>query len=150
MSVAIRNARPGDLYFIREFQINMAKETEDVLLDPNVLTRGIQAVFDHPEKGQFFIAEVEGQIAGCLMTTYEWSEWRNGQVLWIQSVYVSKNFRGNGVFKSLYKHVQIIAHESKDVRGIRLYVDKSNEKAQHVYRQLGMNGDHYQVFEWMK
>jgi hypothetical protein len=36
------------------------------------------------------------------------------------------------------------------LRGIRLYVDRRNVRAQEVYTRLGMNGEHYQVFEWMK
>ena len=37
-----------------------------------------------------------------------------------------------------------------DYRGIRLYVDNLNKSAGEVYRKVGMNGEHYSVWEWMK
>ena len=83
------------------------------------------------------------------MTTYEWSDWRNGTVLWIQSVYIDKAWRGKGIYKKMYEHIQMIVTKSDDLKGIRLYVDRTNKAAQQVYEKLGMNGEHYQVFEWM-
>ncbi len=84
------------------------------------------------------------------MITFEWSDWRNGNVWWIQSVYVVPVNRGGGIFGGLYRHVQELARQDSNVRGLRLYVDKRNIRAQEVYARLGMNGEHYQVFEWMK
>jgi len=146
----IREARPTDVSTLMEFQTHMARETENIELDQAILQRGIEALLADPGKGRYYVAEMDGQPAGCLMTTYEWSDWRNGTVLWIQSVYVAKPYRGKGVYKSLYVHVQAMVEKQPDLRGIRLYVDKRNHAAQQVYRQLGMDGEHYQVFEWMK
>jgi ribosomal protein S18 acetylase RimI-like enzyme len=84
------------------------------------------------------------------MTTYEWSDWRNGTVIWIQSVYIAPNHRGKGVYKTMYEFIQKMVSDDPDLRGIRLYVDKTNHAAQKVYTNLKMNGEHYQVFEWMK
>jgi ribosomal protein S18 acetylase RimI-like enzyme len=84
------------------------------------------------------------------MTTFEWSDWRNGTVLWIQSVYVEKAFRGKGVYKMMYAFIRQMVEENADLCGIRLYVDKSNLPAQKVYESLDMNGEHYTVYEWMK
>ena len=89
-------------------------------------------------------------IVASTMITYEWSDWRNGVVWWIQSVYVAPEARGQGVYKGLYAYVQELANDDPNIRGIRLYVDKRNTRAQQVYAKLGMNGEHYQVFEWMK
>ncbi len=50
----------------------------------------------------------------------------------------------------MYQHLHQIVDEDPDMKGIRLYVDKSNAEAQQVYSSLGMNGEHYSVFEWMK
>jgi len=85
-----------------------------------------------------------------LLTTYEWSDWRNGTVLWIQSVYVDLLFRKRGVYAALYSHIKVLVADDKSLKGIRLYVDESNQKAMEVYARLGMNGEHYRVFEWMK
>ena len=127
----------------------MARETESIELDGSVVTRGVHAVFDDPSRGRYFVAEAEGEVIASLLITYEWSDWRNGNVWWIQSVYVRPAFRRRGVYARMYKHVKAIA-QREDVRGIRLYVDRRNAPAQDVYRRCGMDGEHYLVFEWMK
>ena len=131
----------------------MARETEDLELDREVLTSGVNAVFADPALGRYYIAEDDaddkGRVIGSLMITYEWSDWRNGTVWWIQSVYVIPEFRRRGIYAGLYAHVKTLVEQST-VRGIRLYVDKRNVPAQDVYTRLGMNGEHYLVFEWMK
>jgi ribosomal protein S18 acetylase RimI-like enzyme len=146
----IRRALPGDIPFLMDFQKKMAKETENVTLNEHLLTEGISQLFKNPEKGIYYVAELDTAIAGCLMTTFEWSEWRNGNVLWIQSVYVSKAFRGRGVYKEMYSHIKEIVQNDSSLKGIRLYADKNNKGAHHVYSKMGMNGDHYLVYEWMK
>ena len=146
----IREATLSEMEILMEFQVQMAIETENVALDKQILRAGLTELFRDPRKGKYYVAESEGKLAGCLMTTFEWSEWRNGNVLWIQSVYVAQPFRGQGVYKKMYGHMQEMVSENAGLRGIRLYADKSNHDAMKVYRKLGMNGDHYQVFEWMK
>jgi len=149
--VTIRNAQPDDAETIAYFQEQMALETENLVLDPNVIREGVNNLFNSPENGQYFVAETkDGIIAGSLLITYEWSDWRNSFVYWIQSVFVQKNFRRQGIYKALYHHVQKMAQENPEVAGIRLYVDKTNHTAQKTYANLGMNGEHYQLFEWMK
>ena len=147
--VHYREAVPADASAIIEFQLAMARETEDLELDREILTSGVNAVFADPALGRYFIAEDDGRVIGSLMITYEWSDWRNGMVWWIQSVYVIPEFRRRGIYAGLYTHVKQLVEQST-VRGIRLYVDKRNTAAQEVYTRLGMNGEHYLVFEWMR
>jgi GNAT superfamily N-acetyltransferase len=147
--VHYREAVPADASAIIEFQLAMARETEELELDRAILTSGVNAVFADPALGRYYIAEDDGNVIGSLMITYEWSDWRNGMVWWIQSVYVIPERRGQGVYAGLYAHVKQIVEQST-VRGIRLYVDKRNTPAQQVYTKLGMNGEHYLVFEWMR
>jgi GNAT superfamily N-acetyltransferase len=144
-----REAVPADASAIIDFQLAMARETEELELDRSVLTSGVHAVFADPALGRYYVAEEEGRIIGSLMITYEWSDWRNGMVWWIQSVYVIPEFRRRGIYAGLYSHVKSLVEQST-VRGIRLYVDKRNVPAQQVYTRLGMNGEHYLVFEWMR
>jgi GNAT superfamily N-acetyltransferase len=148
--IACRAGLSTDLEPIVAFQLAMARETEELDLDPAVLTRGVEAVFSDPAKGRYFVAESDGKVIASLMLTFEWSDWRNGLVWWIQSVYVVPDFRGRRVYASLYDHIQRLAADDPAIRGIRLYVDRRNVRAQEVYTRLGMNGEHYQVFEWMK
>jgi GNAT superfamily N-acetyltransferase len=145
-----RQAGPADAPAIVEFQLAMARETEDLELDLAICTRGVDAVFADVAKGQYFVAEIDGRVVASLLITYEWSDWRNGVVWWIQSVYVRPEARGQRVYAGLYEHVKQFVQADANIRGIRLYVDKRNARAQAVYAKLGMDGEHYQVFEWMK
>ena len=144
----VRAAAPSDLDALVEGNRAMARETEDYELDPEVVRAGVRAVFAAPARGRYFVAEDDGRVAGQLMITYEWSDWRNADVWWIQSVYVWPTYRKSGVYRALYGHVQSLAFES-GAAGLRLYVDRRNVAAQGVYQRLGMNGDHYLLFEKM-
>lgn len=148
--IVIREARRDDAATIIEFQLAMALETEELTLDRDILTRGVAALFDQPSLGRYFVAESEGRVIASLMITYEWSDWRNGMVWWIQSVYTVPEFRRRGVYAALYTHIRAQVEPDPDIRGIRLYVDTRNVAAQQVYARLGMEGEHYKVFEWMK
>jgi GNAT superfamily N-acetyltransferase len=148
--IGVREARREDAAAIIEFQLAMARETEELALDRDVLTRGVTALFDDPSLGRYFVAESDGRPIASLMITYEWSDWRNGTVWWIQSVYVVPDFRRRGVYATLYAHIRAQVEPDPAIRGIRLYVDTRNRPAQEVYARLGMEGEHYKVFEWMK
>jgi ribosomal protein S18 acetylase RimI-like enzyme len=145
--------RPGlfyDIDTLAELQVTMAWETEEFKLDLPTVRQGVQAVIDDPSKGRYLIAEIDGAVAGCLLTVPEWSDWRDGTILWIHSVYVLPKYRGRKVYAALYEHVQNqVKTDPKTYKGIRLYVDKRNTAAQAVYNKLGMNGEHYQLFEWL-
>jgi GNAT superfamily N-acetyltransferase len=145
-----RDALSADAPAIIDFQLAMARETEELELDREVLTRGVHAVFDDPSLGRYFVAESGGAVVASLLITYEWSDWRNGMVWWIQSVFVVADHRRRGVYAGLYALVRAIVDGDPAIRGIRLYVDQRNSRAQQVYARLGMDGGHYQVFEWMK
>ena len=148
--VRYREGLPSDATDIVDFQIAMARETEDFDLERAITTKGVHAVFADPSHGRYFIAESGGRAVASLMITYEWSDWRNGMVWWIQSVYVIPELRRQGIYAGLYRHVKSMVDAEPSIRGIRLYVDDRNKSAQEVYTRLGMNGEHYKVFEWMK
>lgn len=151
--LAVRPAVPEDTPAITGFQILMARETEGMELDPETVAQGVAAVFADRSKGEYFVAETRERadsIVGCLLVTPEWSDWRNGTVLWIQSVYVVPEMRGRGVYRLLYEQMRARVAASPALRGIRLYVDKRNTAAQGVYAHLGMTREHYELFEWMK
>ena len=143
----IRNATQEDLPFIAAANTALATETEGKTLDPELLRPGIQAVLDDPSLGRYYVAEIEGKVVGQLMTTSEWSDWRNGLFLWIQSVYVLPGHRGDGVFRALFGHLSELAKVDSRICGIRLYVDRSNDRAQEVYARLGMHRSNYGVME---
>jgi len=147
MSVTIRQATMKDTDVIVRFNVLMAKETESIPLDGNRLRKGVEAILSDPLKGIYFVAEQNGAVVGQLMITYEWSDWRNGNFWWIQSVYVDATARGSGVFTALFKHVHRLASSRNDVCGLRLYVEANNSKARQTYERLGMKKSHYEMYE---
>jgi GNAT superfamily N-acetyltransferase len=148
--IVCRRALPADAETIARFQESMANETESITLDPGTVRRGVATVLSTPALGHYWLAEGGGSVIASLMITFEWSDWRNRMVWWIQSVWVEEPWRRRGVYATMYRHVRAIAENDANVAGIRLYVDRRNTRAQEVYRRLGMNGDHYLAFEWMK
>ncbi len=150
--ILIREARLEDSEFIIQAQISMALETEKMQLDLPTVRKGVAAVFENSHHGLYYVAENQGskEPIACLLTVPEWSDWRNGKILWIHSVYVSPAHRGLGVYKKMYEHLKAMVGRDAGLRGLRLYVDHSNKSAQTVYQKLGMNNDHYQLYEWMK
>ncbi len=147
MKIDIREATPADTETIAEFNRRLALETEDIALEHAVIGAGVAEVLGDRAKGRYWVAEVDGVIVGQIMITYEWSDWRNGMLWWIQSVYVHDAHRRYGVFSALYRHVQTLAVDDPQVRGIRLYVENHNTRAQATYEALGMVGDSYRVME---
>ena len=145
--VRVRQAEPGDADVIARFNGLMAEETEHRALDASVLGPGVRAVLGDPSKGIYFVAEIGGEVVGQLMITYEWSDWRNGNFWWIQSVYVKQEFRSRGVFRALFEHVRALAGQRNDICGIRLYVEESNERAKRTYEKLGLKKTGYELFE---
>jgi ribosomal protein S18 acetylase RimI-like enzyme len=145
--ITVRPAISGDLELIVDFNSRLAVETEGKALDPGVLTRGVRSALADPNRATYWIAEHDGRPVGQLMITLEWSDWRDGWLWWIQSVYVRAEARRLGVFRALYQHVVKQAVERGDVAGIRLYVERHNTAAQATYHRLGMCDAGYLVLE---
>jgi len=146
--ITIRKATSDDAPAIVSFQKAMAMETEGMELDSDVVTEGVMALFDDTGKGQYFVAEEQDTVVASLMITYEWSDWRNANIWWFQSVYVIPGYRRKGVFRMMYDHVKKEGME-QGIAGLRLYVESENIRAQKTYEAMGMNGQHYRMFEWM-
>lgn len=143
----IRIATAADRDSLIEFNQAMAMETEGKSLQTDVLASGVEAVFADPNKGFYLVADDGSRIAAGLMVTFEWSDWRNQWFWWIQSVYVIPEYRGMGVYSSLYDRVKHFATEAGNVFGFRLYVEHDNERAKRVYEKAGMAASHYLMYE---
>ncbi len=143
----IRKASHDDIATLAHFNQQMALETENIDLKETVITAGVAGMIDNPQRGFYLVVEEAGQIAASLMITYEWSDWRNGNFWWIQSVYVLPQYRRRGLYRRLYETVGKMAAEQADVCGFRLYVERNNEVAQQTYRSLGMQETDYQIME---
>jgi ribosomal protein S18 acetylase RimI-like enzyme len=146
--IKIRKAIIEDLETIVKFNYNLAKQTEDKELDLEILTKGVRAMLNDTSKGQYYVYEIDGKVVGQIMNTYEWSDWRNGTFLWVQSVYVDEEHRRKGIFKELYNHVKQICDNDEKIAGIRLYVEKENFNAKATYKSLGMDECNYHMYEY--
>lgn len=146
MTLSIRPATVADIPALCAWNAAMARETEGLELDPAVLERGVRGVFEQPQRGRYLVAERAGIALGGLLITLEWSDWRNGDYWWIQSVYVLPEARGDGVFRALYAEVERHARAA-GAASLRLYVETENRRAQSTYERLGMRPCHYAMYE---
>ena len=145
-TIHVRAASIDDRDDLAAFNAAMARETENKTLDADVLRAGVAAVLVEPARGFYLVAECDGAIAGCLMITFEWSDWRNGDWWWLQSVYVAPTCRRRGVFRALYAEVERRAAQRDNVIGLRLYVERDNAHAQRTYAGLGMFEEGYRMY----
>ena len=144
--IKIRKAVKSDIPVIAEFNQALAKETEDIQLNPETLALGIANALDR-DQCHYFIAKLNGQVIGQTMITHEWSDWRNGIMWWFQSVYVQPEHRGKGVFRTMFNHVEKLARNNPEVKALRLYVMQNNLSGKNTYAALGMTDSGYVVYE---
>ncbi len=145
--VVVRDADPRDTADIVEFNRRLALESEEKVLDSAIVTAGVRRGFSHPELCRYFVAEIDGKVVGTTMITVELTDWRDGVLWWLQSVYVEPEARRAGVFRELYRHIAERARAHKDVRGLRLYVHHTNQRAMRVYEAMGMAKADYEFYE---
>lgn len=148
--LAIRKALPADAPAIARFNQAMALETEGKSLLPEQVDAGVRRLIGEPSLGFYVVATDADAIVACLLVTHEWSDWRNGLFWWIQSVFVEQGWRRQGVYSSLYEHVQELAAAEPQVCGFRLYVEKDNVIAQQAYAALGMGATDYLIYEELR
>jgi GNAT superfamily N-acetyltransferase len=149
MEIIIRPALAADWPVIVDFNCRLAQESEGKQLKREHVEPGVQALLADPHKGRYLLADVAGKTVGQLMHTYEWSDWRNGNIWWLQSVYVHPNFRRHGVFRALFDRLHAEAQADPGVVGLRLYVEEHNSRAHETYRNLGLGNGGYFVMEKM-
>lgn len=148
--ITVTQAEPEEAESIVDFQILMAKETENLQLEKETVNKGVLHIFDNPQTGFYILARAQNKIIASLLVLKEWSDWRNGNVLWVHSVYVVPEYRKQGVFRKMYHHIKSMVEADNSLKGIRLYVEKKNHKAQAVYQRVGMTAEHYELYEWLK
>ena len=142
----IRDATPDDRSAIAAFNVALAWESEGLKLDADVVGRGVRRALNSPMVCRYFVADVGRELIGQTMINYEVTDWRDGYVWWIHSVYVRPDWRGRGVFRGLFQHIEDLARRSGDVRNLRLFVETNNKQAIKTYEQLGMQRDKYHVY----
>ena len=144
--VKIREAGKTDIPILAQYNQALANETENIILNTKTILSGVSKALDR-EDCHYFVAEFYGEVAGQIMITHEWSDWRNGVMWWIQSVYVRPENRNKGVFRALFNHIEHLARNLPDVKALRLYVMQDNESGKNTYKALGMLDSQYIVYE---
>ncbi len=148
--LTMRTATLEDSRLLTAHNCAMALETENKELDPEKAIMGVEGLFERPQFGFYLVAEKAGLAAATLMVTYEWSDWRNGLIWWIQSVYVKPEYRRQGIYRAMYEQLQAMANASSvPVCGFRLYAEIDNANAHMTYKDCGMNQCDYLMFEEM-
>jgi GNAT superfamily N-acetyltransferase len=145
--IEIRQAVFGDVEIIADFNIALCRETERRELDPATVSEGVRRFVSEPARGRYFVAMIGGEVVGQTAHTFEWSDWRNGEIWWIQSVYVHPRHRGCGVFRALFAHIKELGEKDAECCGTRLYMERENDTARRSYLQLGFREAGYEVFE---
>lgn len=146
-AIRVRDARTDDREIILDFNARLAMETEGKQLDRSVLRDGVDQALADPDRLRYWLAEIGERIVGQAAVTREWSDWRNGWIWWLQSVYVDQEHRGQGVLRAIIDQIRDAGRQEPDVLGLRLYVEEHNERAQESYRKLGMTPGGYLVYE---
>ena len=147
MAITVIHADPEHAEIIARFNQEMALETENKVLDRDIIYPGVMTMLQDAALGFYLVAIKDNTVVGCLGVTYEWSDWRNGLFWWIQSVYVASEWRRKGVYRALYSYIYQQASSDNTIGGIRLYVDRDNTVAQQTYSSLGMAKSHYEMYE---
>ena len=147
MNITVRDATSADIDAIVGYNQRLAGETEGKSLDPAVIGAGVRRGFSSPEMCRYFVAEAGGRVIGTTMLTYELTDWRDGVIWWLQSVFIEPEFRRHGVFRAIYRHIENLARQHPDVRGLRLYVHRDNARAMKTYEALGMEKAEYELYE---
>jgi GNAT superfamily N-acetyltransferase len=145
--ISVREAREEDHPVIVAFNHRLAVESEGKRLDDATLQAGVRRALSHPDLCRYFVAQVDGTVVGTTMVTVELTDWRDGVIWWLQSVYVTPELRRAGVFRALYAHISNLARRSPDVRGLRLYVHLDNARAMQTYEAVGMGRAGYELYE---
>lgn len=144
----IRRAKLEDAETIAKNNVILAKESENLKVDFETTFEGVKAVISNSNKGFYLVAEEDSTILGEVLVTYEWSDWKNKNMWWVQSAYVYKNYRRKSIFSKLFDEVKKLA-KVEGVKLMRLYVYKKNFNAINVYNHLSMDEKSYIIFEYV-
>jgi len=147
MDITVRDATAADIDAIAGYNQRLAQETEGKSLDAAVIGAGVRRGFASPQLCRYFVAEADGRVVGTTMLTYELTDWRDGVIWWLQSVFIEPEYRRHGVFRAIYRHIEALARKDADARGLRLYVHRDNARAMKTYEALGMDKAGYELYE---
>lgn len=145
MNVKVRRANFSDLKKLIDFTIEEARESEGSDKISGALEKGIEAALEDSSKAVYWVITDEKDIPfGNVSALKEWSDWNAGWYWWIQSMYISPEFRGKGYIRLLIDAVKTEMNKENGLE-LRLYVHKNNKKAIRAYEKIGFEKSDYDV-----
>ncbi|HAA12095.1 MAG TPA: N-acetyltransferase [Cytophagales bacterium] len=143
----IRKATEEDLDVLHELMLGIAQyhNQEEYLL--TTLEQMRQAGFGEQAQFGAFLAEWDGQPAGYLSYTWNYSIWRGDTFMNIDDVFVWEQYRGKKIGDALMQQAKDLCQERK-VSTIRWEVEKDNAGAIKFYERLGAEVTVKGVCKW--
>lgn len=91
---------------------------------------------------EVFILEYNGKSAGYCMIAKTYSQEAGGMVMWIEELYILREYRSKGLGKELFRFLE----ETKDdsIARLRLEVEADNNIAKSLYQKMGFKELEYQ------
>jgi ribosomal protein S18 acetylase RimI-like enzyme len=103
----------------------------------------LRGVLADPALGRAMLIELEGALAGYLVVCFGWSLEFHGRDAFVDELYLRERFRGRGIGARALEVAAEVCRTS-GVRALHLEVEKSNKRAQSVYRRTGFaDRSHY-------
>ncbi|MCZ4060875.1 GNAT family N-acetyltransferase [Pantoea sp. LMR881] len=109
MSITLRQARPADAEAIYNMIVELAvyeKAPEEVVTHADEIR---ETLFGDDSKTEALICEVAGTIAGYAVFFTSYSTWLGRNGIYMEDLYVSPDYRGQGAGKALLQHIARLA-----------------------------------------
>lgn len=135
-SIQIRPALRSDAAIIHGFIVDLAiyeraeHEVESTVADIE------RSLFDEPLSSAALICEVDGVVAGFAVYFASYSTWLGHHGIYLEDLYVSPGFRGQGAGRALLREVARIA-VAQGCRRMEWSVLNWNTPAIRVYDAIG-------------
>lgn len=136
MSIVIRQALPTDAEAIYAMIYELAvyeKAPEEVVTTADEIRA---TLFGEASKTEALICEIEGKIAGYAVYFTSYSTWLGRNGIYMEDLYISPDFRGQGAGKEMLKRIARFAVERRCGR-LEWSVLDWNTPAIDFYRSIG-------------
>jgi ribosomal protein S18 acetylase RimI-like enzyme len=142
MGASFRPATTADeptlLELMREFYLH-----EGIAWVESAARAALRGVLDDPSHGRAVLIEVDGAVAGYFVVCFGWSLEFHGRDAFVDELYLRDRFRGRGIGTRALEVAAELCRTS-GVRALHLEVERSNTRAQAVYRRTGfVDREHY-------
>jgi len=143
----IRQAKSEDVDKIFDLILGIAKfhnQEQYVLTSKEKI---LEAGFGNEPKFEVLLAEFDGEIAGYLSYTWNYSIWNAMDYMNIDDLFVLEHFRGKKIGEEIMRMAKKVCL-AKNINLIRWEVEISNAKAISFYQKLGANMTAKGIFKW--